>query len=532
MLGFNGLQNGSKVAGKSAGNQGGDMTLSLLPNKVWWGGKELEVMFGRLFGWAGPIAAGWPLRLATARYGLALGLALGLGLVCGLGASPAQAARYTAIVVDANSGKVLFARNADRRHYPASLTKMMTLYLTFEALEKGTIKLSSALAVSRRAAGQTPSKLGLKRGQTIAVEDAILALVTKSANDAATVLAEALGGNEANFAGQMTKKAKLLGMKRTRFRNASGLPNRYQRSTARDMATLALALQRDFPQYYHYFSTREFRYKNRTFTNHNRLLRSYRGADGLKTGYIRASGFNVAFSARRGSRRLIGVVLGGRSPKWRDRKTARLMDIAFRRAQTLDMVARRQAGKPQAVKLKPLRRSAGNGAKPGKAAKQNLTRRLLARLENIGRRPARPGPDGRHRDRTDNQAGVEPDPTRQAHGGQPDTTLQWLVGRPGGRLQGLRQGPAAGRTGGPAAAPAAAPRPRLHRPGLGPGTLPGPVDRPQPRRRRRGLPALEATRPGLRHPATERQPVPRSGATLERISVDEIHSLLSKIAFS
>ncbi len=391
MLGFNGLQNGSKVAGKSAGNQGGDMTLSLLPNKVWWGGKELEVMFGRLFGWAGPIAAGWPLRLATARYGLALGLALGLGLVCGLGASPAQAARYTAIVVDANSGKVLFARNADRRHYPASLTKMMTLYLTFEALEKGTIKLSSALAVSRRAAGQTPSKLGLKRGHTIAVEDAILALVTKSANDAATVLAEALGGNEANFAGQMTKKAKLLGMKRTRFRNASGLPNRYQRSTARDMATLALALQRDFPQYYHYFSTREFRYKNRTFTNHNRLLRSYRGADGLKTGYIRASGFNVAFSARRGSRRLIGVVLGGRSPKWRDRKTARLMDIAFRRAQTLDMVARRQAGKPQAVKLKPLRRSAGNGAKPGKAAKQNLTRRLLARLENIGRRPARPG---------------------------------------------------------------------------------------------------------------------------------------------
>jgi D-alanyl-D-alanine carboxypeptidase len=383
MLGFNGLQKGCGAAAKFASGRVGITACKPAPHVVWWDGRKLEVMLGRLMVCAGLIASGFGrLRLLAV-----LGLVLGLALVAG----PVAAARYTAIVVDAKSGKVLFSRNADRRHYPASLTKMMTLYLTFEGLEKGTLKLHARLKVSRRAAGQTPSKLGLKRGQTISVEDAILALVTKSANDAATVLAEALGGKESRFAGQMTEKAKLLGMRRTRFRNATGLPNRHQRSTARDMATLALALQRDFPQYYHYFSTRKFRYKNRTFTNHNQLLHSYKGADGLKTGYIRASGFNVAVSAQRGKRRLIGVVMGGRSPKWRDRKTARLMDMAFRRAQVLDMAGHRKAGKRKLAKLKPLRQRAAVRANSRKANKQNLARRLLARLDGIGVRPSRPG---------------------------------------------------------------------------------------------------------------------------------------------
>ncbi len=383
MLGFNGLQKGSGAVTKFANGRAGNAACKPAPTEVWWDVGNLGVMLGRLMFCAGLIAPGGGGLRLLAVLGLALGLALSAG--------SATAARYTAIVVDAKSGKVLFARNADRRHYPASLTKMMTLYLTFEALEKGSLKLSTPLKVSRRAAGQTPSKIGLKRGQTIGVEDAILALVTKSANDAATVLAEALGGKESSFAGQMTKKAKVLGMKRTRFRNASGLPNRHQRSTARDMATLALALQRDFPQYYHYFSTREFRYKNRTFKNHNKLLHSYKGADGLKTGYIRASGFNVAISAKRGKRRLIGVVMGGRSPKWRDRKTARLMDVAFRRAQVLDMTNRRRVGKLAAVKIKPLRQRATVRAKSRKAAKQNMASRLLARLNGIGVRPSRGG---------------------------------------------------------------------------------------------------------------------------------------------
>jgi D-alanyl-D-alanine carboxypeptidase len=254
-----------------------------------------------------------------------------LALVVAAALSPAGGAqaRYAAIVVDYDTGRVLHETNADTRNYPASLAKMMTLYLVFEALERGDLSLDQKLTVSRRAAGMPAAKLGLKRGQTISVKNAILALVTKSANDAAVVVAEALAGKETKFALRMTKKARALGMKRTSFRNASGLPNRRQLSTARDMATLARALIRHFPKHYKLFSTKDFVYKGRRHRNHNRLLRKYAGADGIKTGYIRASGFNLAASVSRNGRRLIAVVFGGKTPRSRDRHIAKLLDRGF-----------------------------------------------------------------------------------------------------------------------------------------------------------------------------------------------------------
>lgn len=238
-------------------------------------------------------------------------------------------ARYASIIVDAKTGKVLHASSPDRKRYPASLTKMMTLYMVFDALERKKLTLNQRLKVSRRAQGMAPSKLGLKRGQTIRVKDAILALITKSANDAAVVVAEAIGGTEIKFAQMMTKKARKIGMRRTKFRNASGLPNRRQVSTARDMATLARRLIQDFPQYYHFFGTQRFSYKRRTFRNHNKLLANYPGVDGIKTGYIRASGFNLVASTKRHGRRLIGVVFGGKSAKSRDRHMRRLFERAY-----------------------------------------------------------------------------------------------------------------------------------------------------------------------------------------------------------
>jgi len=245
------------------------------------------------------------------------------------GISDGAQARYASIVIDHDTGRVLHETNADTRNYPASLAKMMTLYLAFEALDRGALKLNQRLKVSRRAAGMPASKLGLKYGEQITVKSAILALVTKSANDAAVVVAEALGGKETKFARLMTAKARELGMKRTSFRNASGLPNRRQMSTARDMATLARALIRDFPGKYSYFSTKQFIYKGRKHRNHNRLLKSYSGTDGIKTGYIRASGFNLVASVKRDGRRLIAVVFGGKTPRSRDRHVAKLLDRGF-----------------------------------------------------------------------------------------------------------------------------------------------------------------------------------------------------------
>ena len=241
----------------------------------------------------------------------------------------AEARRYASIVIDAGTGEVLHARHPHRKAFPASLTKMMTLYMTFEALQSGRLKPNQKLKVSKRAAKMPPSKLRLKAGQAIAVEDAILALVTKSANDVAVVIAEALGGSEVKFAKMMTKKARELGMSRTVFRNASGLPNSKQLSTASDMATLALALLRHFPAQYAYFSTRKFTYGGRKYNNHNKLLKNFKGTDGIKTGYTHASGYNLVASAVRGNRRLIGVVFGGRTGGSRDRHMRKLLSKGF-----------------------------------------------------------------------------------------------------------------------------------------------------------------------------------------------------------
>jgi D-alanyl-D-alanine carboxypeptidase len=238
-------------------------------------------------------------------------------------------AGYADIVIDASSGDVLHSRNADVQNYPASLTKMMTLYLLFEQLEKGKIKLDDNLSISAHAAAQPATKLGLTAGSSIPVEKAILGIIIQSANDAAVVVGEAIGGSESKFADLMTKKAHALGMASTNFENASGLPNSKQRSTARDLAVLARALMTDFPQYYHYFSVTKFVWSGRTIKTHNRLMLAYDGADGLKTGYIRASGFNIVTSAIRDGQRVIGVVLGGKSSSSRDKQMAKLLDGGF-----------------------------------------------------------------------------------------------------------------------------------------------------------------------------------------------------------
>ncbi|MEW9808424.1 D-alanyl-D-alanine carboxypeptidase [Mesorhizobium marinum] len=250
-------------------------------------------------------------------------LALAIG---SLVAAPAQAnSKYAAIVVDANTGKTLFSSSADEPRYPASLTKMMTLYLTFEALASGKLKTSSTVTFSKNASAEPPTKLGVKAGGSVTVETAILSLVTKSANDSATALAEKLGGSEAGFARMMTAKARQLGMTGTIFRNAHGLPNDAQRSTARDMATLGIALREHFPQYYDYFSTRSFKYGKQRLANHNRLLGRIKGVDGIKTGYTRASGFNLVSSVSDGNRRIVAVVMGGRTAKSRDDHMAELI---------------------------------------------------------------------------------------------------------------------------------------------------------------------------------------------------------------
>jgi D-alanyl-D-alanine carboxypeptidase len=238
--------------------------------------------------------------------------------------------RYAAFLQDADTGRVLLAVNADEPRYPASLTKMMTLYLAFEAMQRGRLKAGARIRVSRHAASMEPSRLGLRAGSTIRARDAIMALVTKSANDAAVALAEYLAGDsEAAFARMMTRKARALGMTRTTFRNASGLPHPAQVTTARDMAVLSRALIRKFPERYAYFSAAAFEWRGRRIPNHNRLLSDYDGADGIKTGYIRASGFNLAASAMRDGRRLIAVVFGGTTGAERDQQVMALLDRGF-----------------------------------------------------------------------------------------------------------------------------------------------------------------------------------------------------------
>lgn len=248
--------------------------------------------------------------------------------------SPADAAapKTAALVVDAYSGKVLYSRSADEYRYPASLTKVMTLYLLFEKLEAGETTLKSKITMTPKGAGMPPSKLGLRAGQTISVEDAILALVTRSANDVASATGAFIAGTEDDFAVLMTKKARALGMSKTTYKNASGLPNSAQKTTARDQATLAKRVREDFPQYYHYFSTEYFAWGKARIRNHNRLLGEYKGTTGLKTGYTNASGFNLTATVERDNKFLIGVVMGGRKAKLRDAHMIEILDKAFPRA--------------------------------------------------------------------------------------------------------------------------------------------------------------------------------------------------------
>ncbi len=262
---------------------------------------------------------------------MACGLA-GILIAAGLlvGSAGKASARITSIVIDDATGKVVSADDPDRPNFPASLTKMMTLYLTFEALQDRRISMRTPFRVSRRAASMPPTRMGLRAGTSIRVEDAIQAIIIKSANDVAVVLAEGLGGTESRFASLMTRRARQLGMTRTTFLNASGLPNPGQQTTARDLSVLARHVIDDFPQYYHYFSQRSFAYRGRIIPTHNRLMLSYAGMDGLKTGYIRASGYNLASSAVRNGRRLVAIVLGGPTSPARNREMAQILEFRLR----------------------------------------------------------------------------------------------------------------------------------------------------------------------------------------------------------
>ncbi|MBB3539983.1 MULTISPECIES: D-alanyl-D-alanine carboxypeptidase family protein [unclassified Rhizobium] len=230
------------------------------------------------------------------------------------------------LILDARTGKVLSAENADVLNHPASLTKMMTIYMAFEAIKRGKISWNTPLVMSKYAASRPPTKLGVRPGDSITVQEAILGMITKSANDAAAAMAEKLGGSESNFAAMMTQKARQLGMTRTAFYNASGLPDGRQVTTARDMSTLAVALMRNFPGEYRLFSTASFTFRGRTIRGHNNLMYRYQGMDGIKTGYTNASGFNLVSAVRDGDRRVVGVVLGGRTARSRDAKMAGLLD--------------------------------------------------------------------------------------------------------------------------------------------------------------------------------------------------------------
>jgi len=288
-------------------------------------------------------------KLTSARSLLAVA---GLALSCLFGAAaptPASAAipylqlnaqepKYAAIVIDANSGEVLYDKRADSPRYPASVTKVMTLYLTFEALSEGRLKLTDRVTMSPRAAAQAPTKIGISPGDSLSVDEAIKAMTVKSANDVAVAMAERLAGSESRFAALMTLRGQELGMRNSRFVNASGLPDSRQISSARDLAILSRATMRDFPQYYSYFSVKGFYFRGNYVKGHNRLLDSMEGFDGLKTGYTNASGFNLAGSAVRDGRRLIAVVLGGPSTAWRDNNMEDLLLTGF------DVMKRRSRG--------------------------------------------------------------------------------------------------------------------------------------------------------------------------------------------
>ncbi len=247
-------------------------------------------------------------------------------------------AKYASFIINENTKRIYHNTNADTRNYPASLTKIMTLYMVFDALKNKKISMNTKFKISKRATRQPPSKLNLSAGSSITVKNAVLALITKSANDVATVVAENLGKSERNFARLMTRKAKKLGMTRTIFKNASGLPNRGQLSTARDMAILGMAIRKNHPNFFKLFKTKSFVYKGVKYTNHNNLLSSYSGTDGIKTGYTNASGFNLVASVERNGQRIIGVVFGGKKARSRDKHMINLLNKYFKTSPSKPLV--------------------------------------------------------------------------------------------------------------------------------------------------------------------------------------------------
>jgi D-alanyl-D-alanine carboxypeptidase len=295
---------------------------------------------------------------------------------------------YASIVIDVNSGRMLQGVNPDAPRFPASVTKVMTLYMLFEQMERGKFRTDTPLRVSAEAVRQAPSKIGFDVGETIEVEDAIKALVTKSANDVAVVVAEAIGGDQDTFAEMMTAKARSLGMSRTTFKNASGLPNPQQVTTARDLATLGRAIHDRYPKYWRYFQTRNFEYAGRNYRNHNRLLGRVDGVDGIKTGYTRASGFNLLTSARDGNRHLMAVVLGGRSGRIRDAQMASLVENHLPRAyaglRTAPMIAEARTEEPiRTAALIPDNQATKTVSKPDvqKQDVQKIEARPVAKIE-------------------------------------------------------------------------------------------------------------------------------------------------------
>ena len=272
------------------------------------------------------------LRHFAERIAIAVAVIFG---VLNAGVAEARGPRHAAMVMDANTGAILHNEDGDEQRHPASLTKMMTLYLTFETIEQGRLSMSSTVQISDAATNVAPSKLDLDAGDEITVSDAIRALITKSANDVAVALAEKIGGSQANFVRLMNAKAKALGMTKTNFENSSGLPDSDQVTTARDMITLGLRLQDDFPQHYRLFAIREFTYHRHSFRNHNTLMNNFAGIDGIKTGYTQASGFNLVTSVRRNGRHLVAAVFGGRSAAARNGEMRILLTRALNRASTI-----------------------------------------------------------------------------------------------------------------------------------------------------------------------------------------------------
>jgi D-alanyl-D-alanine carboxypeptidase len=306
---------------------------------------------------------------------------------------PVYSPPYAALVVDANSGHVLHSTNADALRHPASLTKIMTLYLLFEQIEAGKLRLDSRLEVSEHASQQAPSKLGLMPGQSITVEDAIRALVTKSANDVAVVIAEAIGGDEDSFARMMTRKARALGMARSVYTNASGLPDEDQLTTAHDQVVLGRAIQDRFPLYYRYFATASFTHRGHAIRNHNKLLGRVEGVDGIKTGYTRASGFNLVTSVRRGNRHIVAAVLGGASGAARDARMRSLIEQTIASAAVTRTAAKiTETGDVTASARAPEPRAARDDSSATRIAREDAPARIAASAPADRSEPASPVP--------------------------------------------------------------------------------------------------------------------------------------------